>query len=148
MSAVVTLEHVCVKRGSDVVLEEIGFAVEPGQFVGICGPNGAGKTTLLRAILGLLPIASGEIRGARREAGRACDVARQIGYVPQRQAIAGVIPGARARRRADGTARGRLRAACERGGSRRGERGARAGRHRRARAAPDRRSSRAASSAA
>lgn len=90
MSAVVTLEHVCVKRGPDVVLEEIGFAVEPGQFVGICGPNGAGKTTLLKAILGLLPVASGEIRVLGEKPGE--HARRGIGYVPQRQTLPESFP--------------------------------------------------------
>ncbi|HEY8123461.1 MAG TPA: ABC transporter ATP-binding protein [Myxococcota bacterium] len=90
MSAVVTLEHVRVKRGPDVVLEEIGFAVEPGQFVGICGPNGAGKTTLLKAILGLVPIDSGEIRVLGAKPGE--HVRRGIGYVPQRVALAESFP--------------------------------------------------------
>jgi zinc transport system ATP-binding protein len=87
---VVAVEGVGVKRGSDVVLEDITFAVLPGQFVGICGPNGAGKTTLLKAILGLRAIDSGTIRvlGARpgEHAGRG------IGYVPQRSAIAESFP--------------------------------------------------------
>ena len=90
MSAVVTLEHVSVKRGPDLVLEEIGFAVEPGQFVGICGPNGAGKTTLLKAILGLLPITSGEIRVLGAKPGE--HVRRGIGYVPQRVALPDSFP--------------------------------------------------------
>jgi ABC-type Mn2+/Zn2+ transport system ATPase subunit len=86
MSApVVALEHVTVKRGDDVVLEDIAFAVAPGEFVGICGPNGAGKTTLLKAILGLYPIAAGEIRVLGAKPGE--HTRRGIGYVPQRSAI-------------------------------------------------------------
>jgi ABC-type Mn2+/Zn2+ transport system ATPase subunit len=87
---VVALEGVCVKRGGDVVLEQIAFAVAPGEFVGICGPNGAGKTTLLKAILGLHPIDAGTIRvlGARPGA----HARRGIGYVPQRSAIPESFP--------------------------------------------------------
>jgi ABC-type Mn2+/Zn2+ transport system ATPase subunit len=105
-ASVVSLEGVCVKRGDDVVLEDIAFSVQPGQFVGICGPNGAGKTTLLKAILGLLPITSGSIsvlgkpvqrRAAAQTArgGPNASGAREragIGYVPQRSAIPEAFP--------------------------------------------------------
>ena len=90
MSAVVALENVSVKRGADVVLEQIGFAVEPGQFVGICGPNGAGKTTLLKAILGLVPIDAGTITVLGAPAGE--NARRGIGYVPQRHAFPEAFP--------------------------------------------------------
>ena len=45
----------------DVVLS-VSFGVRAGEAVAIIGSNGAGKTTLLRAICGLLPITSGEVR--------------------------------------------------------------------------------------
>ena len=35
------------------VLDDVGFAIGPGEFTGLIGSNGAGKTTLLRVILGL-----------------------------------------------------------------------------------------------
>jgi len=44
------------------VLLEVGFAMHPGEVLGLIGPNGAGKTTLLEAVAGLLPVDSGEIR--------------------------------------------------------------------------------------
>ena len=52
---------------------------------GIVGPNGAGKSTLLKAILGIIPIAAGEIETQ-------CDEGHPIpnhaiGYVPQRSTV-------------------------------------------------------------
>src|SRR3990172_4807941 len=44
------------------VLENITFAVEEGEYLGIIGPNGGGKTTLFKIILGLLKPATGEAR--------------------------------------------------------------------------------------
>ena len=42
------------KRYDDVVaLHEIGFSVEPGEFITLLGPSGCGKTTTLRSIAGL-----------------------------------------------------------------------------------------------
>jgi len=43
------------------VLNDISFAAEKGEFVGIIGPNGAGKSTLLKAMRGLLPNTRGTV---------------------------------------------------------------------------------------
>lgn len=66
------------------VLWDIDLAVPEGKLVGIVGPNGAGKTTLIKAVLGLLPLASGkvEIYGQPYDKQR-----RLIGYVPQRESV-------------------------------------------------------------
>ena len=43
------------------VLWDIDLVVPEGKLVGIVGPNGAGKTTLIKAVLGLVPLASGKV---------------------------------------------------------------------------------------
>lgn len=43
-------------------VDEISFAIEPGEVVGFLGPNGAGKTTTLKMLSGLLHPTSGECR--------------------------------------------------------------------------------------
>jgi iron complex transport system ATP-binding protein len=47
--------------GKKVVLEDVSFRVERGEFVGIIGPNGSGKTTLMRTICRLIPIKKGVV---------------------------------------------------------------------------------------
>jgi zinc/manganese transport system ATP-binding protein len=84
---VLELERVTLELGGRTILRDTGFVVNQGEFIGVLGPNGAGKTTLMRAVLGLVPAASGAIRvlGQAVERGNA-----SIGYMPQtRSALAG-----------------------------------------------------------
>jgi zinc/manganese transport system ATP-binding protein len=84
---VLEVDHVTLELGDRTILRDAGFVVNQGEFIGVLGPNGAGKTTLMRAVLGLVPAASGSIRvlGQPVERGNA-----SIGYMPQtRSALAG-----------------------------------------------------------
>lgn len=48
----VALEHVGVKKGGQVLLDDVNLELHCGGITAIIGANGAGKTTMLRAILG------------------------------------------------------------------------------------------------
>lgn len=74
--------------GRTVVLQNVRFGLDAGQFVGLMGPNGAGKTTLLRGLLGLLKPQSGERRV--NPPGEAANVV--FGYVPQEKAVDPFFP--------------------------------------------------------
>jgi zinc/manganese transport system ATP-binding protein len=83
-AAAVEVRDAAVRIGARTIWRELRLTVAEGEFVALLGPNGAGKSTLLSALLGLLPIADGQIRvlgGAPGEANRA------IGYLPQRRAF-------------------------------------------------------------
>ncbi|MEO5584929.1 MAG: heme ABC transporter ATP-binding protein [Flavobacteriales bacterium] len=43
------------------LLQDVSFAVRPGELVVVLGPNGAGKSTLLRLLAGDLPVQEGRI---------------------------------------------------------------------------------------
>ena len=58
------LDRLEVRYGPVTVVRELSLRVERGEIVGLIGPNGAGKSTTLHAIMGLLPVAAGEIRVA------------------------------------------------------------------------------------
>jgi ATPase subunit of ABC transporter with duplicated ATPase domains len=58
---VVELADAVVERGA-FRLGPVDFGVQWGERLSIAGPNGSGKTTLIDALLGRLPLASGERR--------------------------------------------------------------------------------------
>ena len=51
-----------VRFGQRVVLEDISFSVEPGEFHGIMGPNGAGKTTFFNVLTGRVKPSRGSVQ--------------------------------------------------------------------------------------
>ena len=87
----IEVEGVNFAYGGEKVLEDVGFTVARGDYLGIIGPNGGGKTTLIKIILGLLKPDTGTVRisagGAsadnKHRPGRAAPRAG-IGYVAQR----------------------------------------------------------------
>lgn len=66
------------------VLWDIDLLLPAGKLIAIVGPNGAGKSTLLKAILGLVPLASGHVEIFGRPLRKARSL---VGYVPQREAV-------------------------------------------------------------
>jgi ABC-2 type transport system ATP-binding protein len=53
--------------GTFMAVRDLSFAVRPGEVLGLVGPNGAGKTTTLRAIAGIIPPTTGQVRLAGRD---------------------------------------------------------------------------------
>jgi manganese/zinc/iron transport system ATP- binding protein len=66
------------------VLWDIDLRTGEGQITGIIGPNGAGKSTLIKAILNLVPRASGQVLIYGQPYGRQ---RHMVGYVPQRESV-------------------------------------------------------------
>lgn len=66
------------------VLWNIDLTVDHPALIGVVGPNGAGKSTLIKAILGLVPLATGRVRilGQSTRESR-----ERVGYVPQRESV-------------------------------------------------------------
>lgn len=67
-------------------LSGVSFELAPGKALGVIGRSGSGKSTLARALLGVWPAASGEIRlgGATLNQYDPDELGRHIGYLPQK----------------------------------------------------------------
>ncbi len=80
----IEVEHLSKSYGSTLAIEDVTFAVEPGEILGLLGPNGAGKTTTMRILTGYLPASSGSAKVAGFEVHEDSMAVRQrIGYLPE-----------------------------------------------------------------
>ncbi|WP_261556871.1 MULTISPECIES: metal ABC transporter ATP-binding protein [Frankia] len=78
--AAIVFDQASVAYGRVPALEQVHGTVHQGEIVALVGPNGAGKSTLIKALLGLVPVASGSISVLGRPPALA---RRQVAYVPQ-----------------------------------------------------------------
>ncbi len=76
--ALISLRHVSFGYGAERVLDDVTYAVQPGEFTGIVGPSGSGKTSLLRLLLGTVRPQHGDLV---RSPGTA------VSYVPQLETV-------------------------------------------------------------
>lgn len=80
------VNELSIGYGLSQVVHDINFELGQGEILGVMGRNGMGKTTLFKALIGLLPAWSGDIRmgdavlTAQRPYRR---VASGLAYVPQ-----------------------------------------------------------------
>ena len=73
-------------------LDNISFAVDKGDFLGIIGPNGAGKTTLFQCMLGIIGDYSGEINLFGLDIRQNRKTLQKVGYVPQKKFVEQAFP--------------------------------------------------------
>lgn len=85
MSVTLAAEGLGIDRGARRVLEDVSLSLAPGARLAVVGANGSGKSTLLRALLGLEPLARGEVRLGDRDVRRIprVEIARLVTLVLQ-----------------------------------------------------------------
>ncbi len=76
-----TVKNLTLGYESNIIVQDLCFSVDEGDYLCIVGENGSGKTTLMRTLLRLQKPLAGEITvgdGLK---------ANEIGYLPQQTAI-------------------------------------------------------------
>ncbi len=76
--SLIGVRGLCLGYDSNIIVGDLNFTVEDGDYLCIVGENGSGKTTLMKTILGLRPPLGGQIvfsEGLKED---------QIGYLPQK----------------------------------------------------------------
>lgn len=69
----------------NVVLKDVNFTVEAGDFICIVGPNGSGKSTLVKGILGIIKPFKGKVKYEELKP-------NFIGYMPQETKVDAAFP--------------------------------------------------------
>ncbi|MEM1773279.1 MAG: ABC transporter ATP-binding protein [Desulfurococcaceae archaeon] len=90
---VIKVADINVYYDSYEALSNVTLSVNPGEIISVIGPNGSGKTTLLKTINGIIKPLKGSVyidgrniyEYTRRE------IAKIIGYVPQRENVLGYV---------------------------------------------------------
>jgi ABC-type branched-subunit amino acid transport system ATPase component len=80
------IRGITVHYGKSMAIQDVSLGVVEGEVVSIIGANGAGKSTVLRALSGLIPLTSGEIRfqGAQINGKETTEIVRLgISLVPE-----------------------------------------------------------------
>ena len=79
--ALVTVENLSLGYDSKIIVENLNFSVNRGDYLCIVGENGSGKSTLMKTLLGLQSPISGNISisdGLKKN---------EIGYLPQQTVV-------------------------------------------------------------
>ena len=79
--AQLSCKNLCIGYDNNIVISNLNFDIEEGDYLAVVGENGAGKSTLIKTLLGLIKPISGEIltgEGLKKN---------EIGYLPQQTVV-------------------------------------------------------------
>ncbi|HOF00842.1 MAG TPA: metal ABC transporter ATP-binding protein [Spirochaetota bacterium] len=74
----IEVKNLSVKYQNAIILNNINFTVDKGDYIAVVGPNGSGKTTLIKTLLALIEKSEGKIEFSTKK----------IGYLQQKISIA------------------------------------------------------------
>jgi len=78
------ISHLSKRYNGITAVDDVNFAIRPGEILGYVGPNGAGKSTTVKMIIGLLEPSEGCIRwNGRSIIEDLPGFQRRLGYVPE-----------------------------------------------------------------
>lgn len=80
----IELKDLVASYGREAKVGPFSFGLSRGEFVALIGPNGAGKSTMIKAILGLVPILSGQVSWKQQK--------EPVAYIPQRARLNRDVP--------------------------------------------------------
>ena len=60
-AAAMQVQGVSIGYGGSPVVRDFSLELNTGEIVGLIGPNGAGKSTTLHALMGLVPLRTGDV---------------------------------------------------------------------------------------
>ncbi|KAA0208240.1 MAG: metal ABC transporter ATP-binding protein [Ignavibacteriaceae bacterium] len=78
----ISAKNLTVSYNRKPAIKGINLNIKSGRVIGIVGPNGAGKSTLMKAMLGLLPVDTGEVKFFDKPID---SCRKKISYIPQRE---------------------------------------------------------------
>ena len=81
-NTILELKGITVSYGSHTVISDFSMQVEKGALVAVTGASGSGKSSLIRAVMGFVPISSGEIL-INGTPVQASEVRKHTAYLPQ-----------------------------------------------------------------
>jgi ABC-2 type transport system ATP-binding protein len=82
--AVVALSHVSKRLSGHLAIDDLTFAIQPGELFALIGPSGSGKTTTVRVICGVYAPDTGQVRLLGRDRlPWPRDLRTRFGYMPQ-----------------------------------------------------------------
>jgi len=86
----VEVRNLTRRFGDFTAVDDLCFAVRPGEIFGFLGPNGAGKTTTIKMLTGLLAPSEGEGWVAGRDIlHERAEIKKRIGYMSQKFSLYG-----------------------------------------------------------
>lgn len=88
MTSAIVLDHLTIRFGHTVAVDDLTLEVPQGKIYGFLGENGAGKTTTIRALMGLISPNSGTVRvlGGNPLGGKS-GLMQRIGFVSDDRAL-------------------------------------------------------------
>jgi len=90
MTPALEVRSLVLVRDGTAVLNDVSFAVAPGEIYALLGGNGAGKSTTLLTLLGFLSPSEGNVLVSGREVATDVEAARaQIAYLPEAASLYG-----------------------------------------------------------